>query len=52
MPKHILCGGSQRNPRGSGMAALIETRGFLCDPPHKMCFGIVSLYAAEKTDQA
>ena len=39
-------------PRGSGMAALIETRGFLCDPPRKMCFGIVSLYAAEKTDQA
>ena len=36
-------------PRGSGMAALIESRGFHCEPPHKMCFGVVSLYAARKT---
>ncbi|MEI8313739.1 MAG: class I SAM-dependent methyltransferase, partial [Verrucomicrobiota bacterium] len=39
-------------PQGSGMAALIETRGFVCEPPRRMCFGIVSLYAAEKFDQA
>jgi demethylmenaquinone methyltransferase/2-methoxy-6-polyprenyl-1,4-benzoquinol methylase len=35
-------------PRGSGMAALIEACGFQCRPPRKMCFGIVSLYAANK----
>ena len=38
-------------PRGSGMAALIETCGFQCRPPRKMCFGIVSHYAAEKFAQ-
>ncbi|MFA7345495.1 MAG: ubiquinone/menaquinone biosynthesis methyltransferase [Terrimicrobiaceae bacterium] len=36
-------------PRGSGMAALIEACGFRCGPPQKMCFGVVSLYAAKKT---
>jgi demethylmenaquinone methyltransferase/2-methoxy-6-polyprenyl-1,4-benzoquinol methylase len=35
-------------PRGSGMAAIIEACGFRCEPPRKMCFGIVSLYAAGK----
>jgi len=35
-------------PRGSGMAALIETRGFQCEFPRKMCCGIVSLYVAMK----
>ena len=35
-------------PRGSGMAALIEARGFHCEAPHKMCFGVVSIYAARK----
>jgi len=35
-------------PRGSGMAALLESRGFHCAPPHKMCFGVVSLYSARK----
>lgn len=39
-------------PQGSGMAALIETRGFVCEPPLRMCAGIVSLYAAKKVDQA
>jgi demethylmenaquinone methyltransferase/2-methoxy-6-polyprenyl-1,4-benzoquinol methylase len=39
-------------PRGSGMAALIESRGLHCEPPYKMCFGVVSLYAATKMDQA
>ena len=38
-------------PRGSGMTALIESRGFHCEPPRKMCFGVVSLYAARKTPQ-
>jgi demethylmenaquinone methyltransferase/2-methoxy-6-polyprenyl-1,4-benzoquinol methylase len=38
-------------PRGSGMAALIESCGFRCEPPRKMCLGIVSLYAANKTPQ-
>ena len=35
-------------PRGSGMAALLESCGFRCEPPHKMCLGVVSLYAAGK----
>ena len=35
-------------PRGSGMTALIESRGFRCEPARKMCFGVVSLYAAGK----
>ena len=39
-------------PRGSGMAALIESRSFHCELPNKMCFGVVSLYAARKTAQA
>ena len=39
-------------PRGSGMAALIESCGFHCESPQKMCFGIVSLYAARKLPQA
>ena len=38
-------------PRGSGMTALIESRGFRCEPPRKMCLGVVSLYAAGKTPQ-
>ena len=39
-------------PRGSGMSALIESRGFHCELPLKMCFGVVSLYAAGKLTQA
>ena len=39
-------------PRGSGMAALIGSCGFRCEPPRRMCFGIVSLYAARKASQA
>ncbi|MCK9588127.1 MAG: ubiquinone/menaquinone biosynthesis methyltransferase [Terrimicrobiaceae bacterium] len=35
-------------PRGSGMAAFIESCGFHCEAPRMMCFGIVSLYAARK----
>lgn len=38
-------------PRGSGMAALIESCGFHCAPPRRMCLGIVSLYAARKPGQ-
>jgi len=38
-------------PRGSGMAALIESCGFHCAPPRRMCLGIVSLYAARKPEQ-
>ena len=36
-------------PRGSGMAALIETCGFHCASPRKMCWGVVSLYSARKS---
>ena len=43
-----LGGSIEAFPRGSGMAALIESRGFRCEPPHKMCLGVVSLYAARK----
>ena len=39
-------------PRGAGMTALIESCGFRCEPPRRMCFGIVSLYAAGKISQA
>ena len=39
-------------PRGSDMAALIETCGFQCEPPNKMCLGIVSLYAARKSGRS
>lgn len=35
-------------PRGSGMTALLGSCGFRCEPPRRMCFGIVSLYAAQK----
>ena len=35
-------------PRGSGMAALIESCGFHCSPPRRMCLGIVSMYEAAK----
>jgi demethylmenaquinone methyltransferase/2-methoxy-6-polyprenyl-1,4-benzoquinol methylase len=35
-------------PRGTGMTALIESCGFRCEVPRTMCFGVVSLYAAEK----
>ena len=35
-------------PRGASMNALIEASGFTCNPPHQMCFGVVTLYAAFK----
>lgn len=35
-------------PRGRSMAALIESCGFRSLPVHPFCFGIVSLYAAER----
>jgi len=36
-------------PRGAGMAALIESCGFHCEAPRRLCLGIVSLYAAAKS---
>ena len=38
-------------PRDSHMVALIESCGFQCESPKKMCFGVVSLYAARKVPQ-
>jgi demethylmenaquinone methyltransferase/2-methoxy-6-polyprenyl-1,4-benzoquinol methylase len=36
-------------PSGAGMISLMEKCGLKCAPPRPMCFGIVSLYAAQKT---
>jgi demethylmenaquinone methyltransferase/2-methoxy-6-polyprenyl-1,4-benzoquinol methylase len=38
-------------PRGARMTALIESCGFRCEQPRRMCMGIVSLYAAQKAPQ-
>jgi len=38
-------------PHGPGMVALLENQQLLCETPRRMCFGVVSLYAARKCSQ-
>ncbi len=42
----------EKFPRGAGMTALLNACGFQCRRPQPMCFGVVTLYAAEKPDGA